>query len=183
MSNTRWRLSKTVLIQYFKGIWFILEAIHLKVAQFFFFWLSLNFCTVSRGCCTCELSIMLWTCNLKKLLFTEWPSQHPSLYTWESATEWCCSGFRIKILMITVFLLLMQNSAYTNPWIFLFLVLPCQQQAQDAQGAGKAHSQNSWPKLPRGIFHSTWHHSVIMLGEVGWVSYCSSRTGWASVGW
>lgn len=149
---------------------------------FFFFWLSLNFCTVSRGCCTCGLSIMLWTCNLKKLLFTEWPSQHPSLYTWESDTEWCCSGFRIKIL-ITVFLLLMQNSVYTNPWIFLFLVLPCQQRAQDAQGAGKAHSQNSWPKLPRGIFHSTWHHSVIMLGEVGWVSYCSSRTGWVSVGW
>ena len=39
--------------------------------------------------------------------------------------------------------------------------MPCQREA------GRGHSQDSWPKLAKGIFHTIWHHAqYINWGEL-----------------
>ena len=46
---------------------------------------------------------------------------------------------------------------------------------QRAQGAGREHSEDSWLKLAKGIFHTVWHHAEGVLKAVGvclWLFCC-----------
>jgi len=51
---------------------------------------------------------------------------------------------------------------------FCFSPHPTSEEAGSAQGAGRGHSQDSWPQLTQGIFPAVWHHAQhIKLGEEG----------------
>ena len=66
-----------------------------------------------------------------------------------------CFGFVMKTAMLTLwYFYLLKRSAYTEPRIFLLLVLPCQRGAEGAQGAGRRHSQDSWSRQAKEIFHA-----------------------------
>jgi len=68
-----------------------------------------------------------------------------------------------------------------------------------AQESGREHSQDSWPKLPKGVFHIIWHHAQNINWGGGWVEMgslffsrfsfpshwgreCGGRSDWAAAG-
>jgi len=58
----------------------------------------------------------------------------------------------------------MLSSAYTKTRTFQPPLL-CQQGC--AREAGRGHSQDSWPKLTKGIFHTIWCRTQYKNGGVG----------------
>ena len=93
-----------------------------------------------------------------------------------------CFGFSMRIMLIT-------HRCFSCCWAVFTLnqglssshALPAEK-VGDAQEAGKGHSQDSWPKLAKGIFHTIWHHAqYINWGELAGGRARCSGTSWASV--
>ena len=50
---------------------------------------------------------------------------------------------------------------------FFSFSCPADEKAGGAQEAGRGHSQDSWPKVAKGIFHTKWRHAqYINWGEL-----------------
>ena len=67
---------------------------------------------------------------------------------------------------------------------FFSFSCPASKKAGGAPEVGTGHSQGSWPKLAKGVFHTMWCHAqYINWEEWGWGDRCSG-TNWASIsGW
>ena len=67
---------------------------------------------------------------------------------------------------------------------FSFSYYSASEEAGWTQQARRGHSQDSWPQLAKGIFHTMWHHAqYINWGELAG-QHCGSRIGWVSAsGW
>jgi len=60
---------------------------------------------------------------------------------------------------------LLGNAFILSQGLFSF---PCSARQGGAQEMGREHSQDSWLKLTKGIFHTIWHHAqYINGGELG----------------
>ena len=64
-----------------------------------------------------------------------------------------CFGFKMRMMLIThqCFGLVLIKSRS-----FQLLALPWQWRARGAQGAGRGHSQDSWPSLAKEVSHNHW---------------------------
>lgn len=61
---------------------------------------------------------------------------------------------------------LLQSRAHTEPRHFHLLLLPCQEEAGGAPGSVRGHSQDNWPRLVKGIFH-TYHVGSCSVTKLG----------------
>ena len=51
--------------------------------------------------------------------------------------------------------------------LFGFSLCPASEQAGGAAGAGRGQTQDSWPKLAKGVFHTIWRHAKQYIGVAG----------------
>ena len=66
--------------------------------------------------------------------------------------------------------------------LFSFSYCPASEESGGAQEAGRGHSQDSWPKQAKEIFHTIWCHAEQKTGGAGpGVHAHCSGTGWALV--
>ena len=63
--------------------------------------------------------------------------------------------------------------------LFSFSLCPANEQARGAARAGRGQTQDSWPKLAKGVFHTIWCHSKQYIG----VASRGGGTGCSGIGW
>ena len=95
-----------------------------------------------------------------------------------------CFGFSMRIILITHWCFRCCWAVLTqSEGLFCFSPHPTSEQSGDAQEAGRGHSQDSWPQLTRGIFHTIWCHAHRRKNRGSWLGDgdCCSGMGWASI--